>query len=173
MPPRPLLALIAAMSTNRVIGRDGDMPWHLPEDLAYFKKVTQGRAIIMGRRTWESLGRPLPKRRNIVVTSHDAANFPGAEVAPSLAAALEMCQSDEIVFCIGGGQLYRAALPMADMLYLTEIQKDIAGDTFFPEVEASQWRVIDRQAQSQQDAPVRFEFVTYVRKRAERPADAT
>lgn len=161
---RPRLALIAAMATNRVIGKDGDMPWKIPADLAYFRKVTEGHPIIMGRRTWESLGRPLPKRRNIVVTSQPAEAFPGAEVVPSFDAALALCEADELVFCIGGGQLYRAALPQADCLYLTEIHQEIDGDTVFPEFDRAAWRENYRDPHTQGDAPHRFDFVLYARR---------
>ena len=162
--PHPRLALIAAMATNRVIGRDGDMPWKIPADLAYFRKLTQGHPIIMGRRTWESLGRPLPNRRNIVVTSRPASDFVGAEVAASFEAALALCSGSELVFCIGGGQLYRAALAQADSLYLTEIHQAIDGDTVFPEFDPAAWREAYRYPQTQADAPQRFDFVRYDRR---------
>jgi dihydrofolate reductase len=160
----PKLALIAALTTDRVIGRDGGMPWHIPADLKYFSKVTQGRPVIMGRRTWESLGKALPNRRNIVVTSNPDASFLGAETALSLEDALRKCPGDSLIFCIGGAVLYQAALPYADYLYLTEIHSCIEGDTLFPERRSQEWAEQSREAQSQDTEPSRFDFVVYARR---------
>jgi dihydrofolate reductase len=163
MKPNRRLALIAAVAKNRTIGKAGGMPWHMPADLAYFKATTKGRPVIMGRKTWESLGRPLPNRRNIVVSSNVSATFPGAEAAHSLEAALAMCSTDELVFCIGGAVLYAQALPLADYLYLTEIGQDVEGDTWFPEFDRSQWREDSREFQTQDVEPRHFDFVRYSR----------
>lgn len=160
----PVFSLIAAVAANRTIGKEGGMPWSMPADLAYFKRATEGHPVIMGRRTWESLGRPLPRRRNIVVTSQTGAVFQGAETAASLPAALALCEGAEQVFCIGGAVLYQEALAHADDLYLTEIQEDIEGDTFFPEVDLSAWREVSRLPQRQDTAPRSFDFVRYVRR---------
>lgn len=160
----PTLALIAAVTTNRVIGKDGGMPWHIPADLSYFKQTTKKRPIVMGRRTWESLGRPLPQRRNIVVTSNPDAWFDGAEAATSLEAALALCAGEPLVFCIGGAILYKEALPKADYLYLTEIQAHIEGDTNFPEVNWAEWVEEDRQFGTQEAHPTIFDFVRYKRR---------
>jgi dihydrofolate reductase len=159
----PSLALIAAVAKNRTIGKDGDMPWRIPADLAYFRRITKGHAVIMGRKTWESMGKALPNRRNIVVTSNAGAFFAGAETATSLEAALALCAQDRLVFCIGGAVLYKKALPHADYLYLTEIQEDIDGDTHFPEIDLANWRVEYREAQTQETGPTRFDFVLYAR----------
>lgn len=140
------------------------MPWHMPADLAYFKRMTKGRTVIMGRRTWESLGRPLPQRRNIVVSTKAQAVYPGAEAATSLEAALAMCSSDELVFCIGGAVLYAQALALADYLYLTEIGQDIEGDTWFPDFDRSQWQEESRDPQRQEAEPRCFDFVCYSRE---------
>ena len=127
------LALIAAVARNGVIGRDGDLPWHISEDLKHFKKKTDGHAIIMGRKTHESIGRALTSRRNIVVTRSGAA-FEGCETAASLEEAIDLARAtDECPFVIGGSSLYEAALPLATELHLTTIDEDVAGDTYFPE----------------------------------------
>jgi dihydrofolate reductase len=123
------LALIVAVARNGVIGRDGGLPWHLPEDLKHFKRTTSGHAVIMGRKTHESIGRPLPKRRNIVVTRSGAA-FAGCDTATSLQDAIALArESDDRPFVIGGASLYEEALPLATEIYLTEIDEDVEGDT--------------------------------------------
>lgn len=128
--PAPL-ALIVAVARNGVIGRDGRLPWHLPEDLKHFKRTTNGHAIIMGRKTHESIGRPLPGRRNVVVT-RGSARFEGCETASSLEEAIALArQTDDCPFVIGGASLYERALPFATEVYLTEIDEDIEGDTRF------------------------------------------
>lgn len=138
-----MLALIAAVARNGVIGRDNAMPWHLPADLAHFKRTTLGRPVIMGRKTFESIGKPLPGRRNIVVTRNPAWQAPGTESAASLADALARCDGEDI-FVIGGATLYREALPLAARIHLTEIDADIAGDTHFPALSGGDWREISR-----------------------------
>ena len=125
------LALIVAVARSGVIGRDGTLPWHVPEDLKHFKKLTTGHAIIMGRKTHESIGKPLPKRRNIVVTRSDA-SFDGCETAHSLDAALELARkTDPCPFIIGGASLYEEALAIATEIHLTMIDEDVEGDTLF------------------------------------------
>lgn len=127
------LAVIAAVARNGVIGRDGALPWHLPEDLKRFKKTTDGHAIIMGRKTYESIGRPLPGRRNIVVTRTATAAIAGCEVARSLDEAITIARStDRCPFVIGGASIYEEALPLATELHLTSIDEDVEGDTHFP-----------------------------------------
>ncbi len=128
------LALIAAVARNGVIGKDGALPWHLSEDLKHFKRTTDGRAIIMGRKTHDSIGRPLPKRRNIVVTRTTGAVFPGCEAAHSLDEAIALARgTDDCPFIIGGASLYEEALPLATELHLTTMDEDVEGDTYFPE----------------------------------------
>ncbi|MGB5286750.1 MAG: dihydrofolate reductase [Polyangiales bacterium] len=130
--PAPL-ALIVAVARNGVIGKDGGLPWHLSEDLKHFKKTTSGHAIIMGRKTYDSIGRPLPKRRNIVVTRQADAQFPGCERVESIDAAIALGRtSDPCPFIIGGASLYEAALPIATELHVTTIDEDVEGDTYFP-----------------------------------------
>ena len=128
------LALIVAVARNGVIGKDGGLPWHVSEDLKHFKRTTNGHTIIMGRKTHESIGRPLPKRRNIVVTRQAGAVFEGCEAANSLDEAITIARStDDCPFIIGGASLYEEALPLATELHLTTIDEDVEGDTFFPE----------------------------------------
>jgi len=133
-------SLIVAMSRNGVIGRDNGMPWHLPADLAHFKRITLGHPVIMGRRTWESIGRALPGRRNIVVSRTAGFLAPGAEVVATLDGAWEAVAGSDEAFVIGGAQLYAAALATADRIYLTEIDADISGDTTFPPFDRAGWR---------------------------------
>lgn len=159
---QPTLYLIAAVAANGVIGADGGLPWRLPEDLQHFKRMTKGHAVIMGRKTWESIGKPLSGRNNVVVTRQAGYAAPGASVAPSLEAALALCAAQEIVFVIGGSELYRAALPLADGLLLTEIHRDFAGDTRFPEFDRRQWKETERKPQVAADG-MRFDFVRYLR----------
>ncbi|MCS6764162.1 MAG: dihydrofolate reductase [Candidatus Protistobacter heckmanni] len=139
------ISIIVARASNGVIGHEGKMPWHLPEDLAHFKRTTMGAPIIMGRKTWESIGRPLPGRRNLVITRNAGYDVPGAELQPSLRAALERCKEVEEIFVIGGGQIYAEALLLADRLVLTEIGKPLEGDTRFPDFDKSLWREASRE----------------------------
>lgn len=155
--------LVAAVAANGVIGRDGGLPWRLPEDLKHFKRLTLGHPIIMGRRTWESLGGALPERDNIVVTTRPGYKAPGAAVTHSLEAALALCSTEPAVFVIGGSRLFAESLPMASGLELTEIQRDYAGDTRFPEHDRSRWREVRREAHTAADG-TRFDFVRYERR---------
>ena len=142
---RPRLNLVVAWARRRVIGRGGRLPWHLPEDLRHFKRTTLGHPIVMGRRTWESIGRPLPGRRSIVVTRNPGWSAPGCERAGSLAQALAMCEGAQEVFVIGGAELFGEALPLAQRLFLTEIDADFEGDTVFPPADLSGWRETSRE----------------------------
>ncbi|VVP33250.1 Dihydrofolate reductase type 3 [Pseudomonas fluorescens] len=142
------LSLIAALGENRVIGVDNRMPWHLPGDFKYFKATTLGKPIIMGRKTWDSLGRPLPGRLNIVVSRQADLVLEGAEVYPSLEAAIVRAQAwaneqgvDEVML-IGGAQLYAQGLAQADRLYLTRVALSPEGDAWFPEVDSGQWKLV-------------------------------
>lgn len=138
--PVPLIALIAALAENCVIGRGNRLPWHLPADLAHFKRITLDKPILMGRRTWESLPGPLPRRRHIVITANPDYRAPGCELAPSPAAALCLVQGEPEVLVIGGETLYRALLPLAGRLYLTLVATRIEdGDAFFPPWEPAEW----------------------------------
>ncbi len=142
----PRLSLIAAIAANGVIGSDNAMPWHLSEDLKRFRALTLGHAVVMGRRTFESIGRPLPGRRNIVITRNPGWRAPGCDAVASLDEALDLCGGDAgEVFVIGGAQIYAEALPRAQRLYLTEIHRDFPGDTRFPDFDRRDWREVSRQ----------------------------
>jgi dihydrofolate reductase len=161
----PRLAVVAAVAANGVIGDSNRLPWRLPEDLKRFRALTTGHAIIMGRKTWESLPHALPGRQNIVVTRQADFVATGAEVASSLDAALAAVRLPPPAFCIGGGQLYGDALPRADELQVTEIARDFAGDAWFPPIDTGTWREIGRvPGTAQADAGFGYAFVTYRRR---------
>ena len=134
-----LHSLIVAAAENGVIGRGNRLPWHLPADLAHFKRTTLGHPVIMGRRTWESIGKPLPGRRNIVVSRTPGFSAPGCEVAPDLATAYSLTREAPEVFVIGGTRLYEAALPGADRIYLTRVLASVDGDARFPDLRPDAW----------------------------------
>ena len=158
------LTLIAAVARNGVIGRNGKIPWRLPGDLPRFKRITMGHPVVMGRRTWESLGKPLPGRRNVVLSRAPGLELDGAEVYESLAAALAACATASEVFVIGGTEAYREALPLAQRLLLTEIDADIDGDAFFPPFDRSLWRETRREHHPvNADNPHAFSYVDYER----------
>jgi dihydrofolate reductase len=161
--PRPLVALVAAVARNGAIGRDNQLLFRISEDLKFFKRTTLGAPIVMGRRTWDSIGRPLPGRRNIVVTRDPAWQAPGAERAGSLRAALALAAEAPRVFVIGGAQIYAEALPLADELLMTEIDADAEGDVFFPpwdraafDAAPGDWQLTDQ--------GLRYRWVTYRRR---------
>jgi len=166
MKPRPTLALIAALDRRHAIGRGGELLWHERADQQHFRAVTMGCPVIMGRKTWDSLPpkfRPLPGRRNVVVTRNAAWQAPGADAAPSLAAALALVAGADKAFVIGGGELYAAALPRADELVITEIDTAFdAADTHFPAFDRSVFAEVQRKEQRSADG-LRFAFVTYRR----------
>ena len=156
----PRVYLVAAVAANGVIGNGGRLPWQLPEDLKHFKRLTLGHPVIMGRRTWESLGKPLPGRDNIVVTGQPGYGVAGAAVARSLEGALALCAGEPVAFVIGGSRLFAESLPVAAGLVLTEIHRDFPGDTWFPEYDRSKWRETQREAHTAADG-MRFDFVLY------------
>jgi dihydrofolate reductase len=144
------ITLIAAMARNRAIGFDGGMPWHLPAELKHFKASTMGKPIVMGRKTWQSIGRALPGRQNIVVTRKRAYQAEGCTVVPSFDQAMEAAVGEEVMI-IGGGQLYRQALPLADRMILTLVDCEPEADTWFPEWNKDEWREISRRSQVADD----------------------
>ena len=159
-PNGPKVYLVAAVAANGVIGRNGQLPWHLPEDLKHLKRLTLGHPVIMGRRTWESIGRPLPGRENIVVTRTTGYEAPGAAVASSLDSALALCAGEPIAFILGGEQLFAESLPVAAGLVLTEIQREYEGDTRFPPFDRSRWKETQRERHTAADG-TKFDFVLY------------
>jgi len=159
-PEGPRIYLVAAVAANGVIGRDGRLPWRLPEDLKHFKRITLGHPIIMGRKTWESLAGALPGRENIVVTRSPGYEAPGAAVASSLETALALCAGEPVAFVIGGSRLFAESLPLAAGLVMTEIHRDYDGDTWFPSYDRSAWRATQRESHVASDG-TKFEFVFY------------
>jgi len=165
------ISLIVAVSRNGVIGIDNQLPWHLPEDLKYFKSVTMGKPIIMGRKTFDSIGRPLPGRTNIVITRDSSWQVDGVEVAQTLAQAMTLgklaCAQADVdeAMVIGGEQIYRMTLPAADRLYLTEVQAEVEGDATFPEFDAKDWQQVSEQLPEVADThPYRFIVLERIKK---------
>ncbi|MCE9633055.1 MAG: dihydrofolate reductase [Methylophilales bacterium] len=157
-----MLSVIAAVANNGVIGLDNTLPWHLPEDLKRFKALTMGHHILMGRKTYESLGRLLPGRTTVVISRNPQYQVTGALVAGSLQQALALCGEDEEVFVIGGNELYKAALPLADKLYLTRIHQDFSGDTYFPSIDETKWREVESLSATSA-AGLTYSFNTYIK----------
>lgn len=162
------VALIAAFSQNRVVGINNSLPWHLPEDLKYFKRTTSGKAIIMGRKTYESIGRPLPNRTNIVVSRNPDFSAEGVVTVDSLESAIEHAESVNLingvdeVMVIGGAAIYEAALPMADRLYVTHVHANVDGDAYFPNVEFDQWQEVSKHDFSKDGSnPYDYSFCIY------------
>ena len=151
------LSLIAAVAENGVIGRDGGLPWRLSADLKRFKSLTMGHAVIMGRRTWESIGRPLPGRRMIVVSRQPGYAAAGVEVVGDFEAARTLCAGDAEAFVIGGAEFYCTALPVADRFYLTRVHAEVAGDATFPDVDWSAWRLV-KSERNTADAKNEFDY---------------
>jgi len=158
------LSLIVAMATNRAIGLDGQMPWHLSADLKYFKKVTMGKPIVMGRKTFEAIGRPLAGRENIIISRHSNYQAEGCQVYNSIEEVLESYQQADELMIIGGATLYRALLPLAQRLYLTKIHQDFSADTFFPEIDESQWKLVSEKVINE-DEQVDFSYSFQVLER--------
>lgn len=161
---RPRVSVIAALARNGVIGIENRLPWRLPEDLAHFKALTLNHPVLMGRKTFESLGRPLPGRTNIVVTRNAGYRPAGCLVADSLPAAIALCQDADELFFIGGAELYAQAIPLADRLYLTEVEVDAVGDAWFPAYDRSAFREVARTShRSEKGDALAFDFVVYER----------
>ena len=159
-----IISIIAAMSRNRVIGNNNQLPWHLPADLRHFKQLTLDKPIVMGRKTFVSIGKPLPKRHNIVVTRQTDIHTPGITIVHSLEDALRAAGSVPEVMIIGGADVFQQALPHAQRMYLTIIEHEFAGDTFFPQWETSVWNEIERNTRPADDNnPYPMTFVTFDR----------
>ena len=156
--------IIVARSKNGVIGKDGDLPWHLSEDLKRFKSLTTDHAIIMGRKTWDSIGRPLPNRQNIVITRDSTKKFESATSVPTLAAALEIVEPHRNPFIIGGSEIYRLALGVTQTIEMTLIDAEVDGDAFFPDLNPNEWEEIKRSLQLDKKAQLSYAFITYKRK---------
>jgi dihydrofolate reductase len=149
-------SIIVAVSKNNAIGKNNALLWNIPEDLKHFKEVTSGHTIIMGRKTFESIGHPLPNRRNIVITRDDSYTHDGIEVFNSLIRALDACKYEDEVFIIGGGEIYKQALPLVDKLYVTHVEKEFEADTFFPKISPDEWTEISNETHLDINPPYRF-----------------
>ena len=165
----PRLSLLVAMARNRVIGRNNKLPWHLSADLKHFKFLTMGQTIVMGRKTYESIGRPLPGRANIIVTRQAGYEVPGAIVVNTIDDALLICERTGSIngenFIIGGEELYRQTLKICQRIYITEIQRDFEGDVFFPEFDPNEWEETQRDRHiSENDTNLEYHFVVLDRK---------
>jgi dihydrofolate reductase len=159
-----MINIIVAIAANNAIGKDNRLLWHISEDLKYFRRITSGHTVVMGRKTFDSIGKPLPTRRNIVI-SRTLPPQDGVEVYTSITEALLHVQTDEDIFIIGGGIVYREALPLAQKLYVTQVGKAYEADTFFPEIKAAEWREISRDDFPYgEQFPYPFSFVVYERK---------
>lgn len=143
---RTRISLVVATARNLAIGKDNQLLWHLPNDLKFFKKTTSGHAVIMGRKTYESIGKPLPNRRNIIITRQENYSAEQIETVPSIEAALALCEGDDEVFVIGGAEIYRLTLPRADRIYLTRVDVALEGDAFFPQLPDGEWETISTEA---------------------------
>ena len=158
------ITLIAAMAQNRVIGRDGDLPWHLPADLKHFKKTTLGSPVVMGRKTWDSIGRPLPRRRNLVLSRSQPTLPDGVELYSDVDAVLAACAEEEDLFVIGGAEIYRLFFPVAHRLILTEVAEEIDGDTHFPDFDDESWHEVERiRHEADEKNLYAYSFVTWER----------
>jgi len=160
----PNVSILVAMATNRTIGINNTLPWRCPEDLKHFKALTMGHHIVMGRKTFDSIGKPLPGRTSVIVTRNRDLKIEGCLIAHSLPEAIAACARDQEVFIVGGAELYVQALSQAATLYITEIQQDVAGDAHFPEFNRAAWREVSRELHHQEiPQPLDYHFVTYRR----------
>ncbi len=161
-----MISIIVAIAQNLAIGKNNDLLWHLPEDLKHFKQLTSGNTVIMGERTFYSLPiRPLPKRRNIVITDKLELQLEGCEMAHSIAEAVDLCKKDEENFIIGGGSIYRQFMEIADTLYITWVYKDFEADTFYPEIDEKNWKLTEiSERKCDEVSGLEFAFATYKRR---------
>ena len=161
---RPHISIVVVMAQNRTIGINNTLPWRCPEDLKYFKALTMGHHMIMGRKTFDSIGKPLPGRTTVVVTRDRSLKIEGCLLAHSLPEAIAVCAGDEEIFIVGGAELYAQSLPLVDTLYITEIQQDVEGDAHFPEFSRAEWQEISHEKRNQETPqPLEYHFVTYRR----------
>ena len=154
--------VIVAVAKNNVIGRDGTLPWHLPSDLQHFKKTTMGSPLIMGRKTYESIGRPLPGRDNVVLTRDQTLELPGCIVVHNLQDAIEHCRDEEKVFIIGGADIFRLAMPMTDTLIVTALERDVEGDVYLDPIDTHVFEVVSQQMCDEEET---YKILRYERKR--------
>lgn len=157
-------SIIVAVANNMAIGKDNALPWHLPADLKYFKSVTMGKPILMGRKTFESIGRPLPGRQNIVLTRDQGWHADGVTVVNDYIAAEQAAQDADEIMVIGGAQIYASMLAKTSRLYVTEIDCDVEGDAFFPEIDVAEWHETSRERHEAEDDTPAYSFVVYDRR---------
>jgi len=158
-----IVSIVVAISENHAIGKDNQLLWHLPKDLKHFKEITSGGTVIMGRKTYDSVGRPLPNRRNIIITRQQI-EITGCEVVNSLQAALDLCRGTEEVFIVGGAEIYKQAMTLTDRIYLTIVHANIEGDTYFPEINADIWKETERaDHEADEKNALPFSFITLER----------
>lgn len=156
------ISLIVAMAKNRTIGINNTLPWRCPEDLKHFKALTMGHHMIMGRKTFDSIGKALPGRTSVIVTRNKNLSIEGCVIAHSLQEAINACAGDEEIFIVGGAELYAQSLALVDTLYITEIQQEVEGDAHFPEFDKSRWQETSRELRTQETPqPLAYHFVTY------------
>lgn len=166
---QPLISLICAMDSNRLIGNNNKIPWHMPADLAFFKRTTMGKPIIMGRKTFESIGKPLPGRTNIVVTSNPDLVIPGCIIADSIEQAIRINPNCDEIMIIGGTSVYQQTIGVADHIYMTQIHHSFQGDTWFPEISLRRWKQETREDfQADENNPYAYSLIKYSRVRSHR-----
>src|SRR5260221_2810729 len=158
-----IITIVVAISENHVIGKDNKLLWRLPNDLKHFKEITTGHTIIMGRQIYDSVGKPLPNRRNIVITRQNI-TIPGCEVVNSIEAALALCAGEPEVFIVGGAEIYKQAIKLTDRIYLTIVHKDFEGDSFFPNINKDEWKEVSREDhEPDHKNPLPYSFITLER----------
>jgi dihydrofolate reductase len=157
------ITIVVAISENHAIGKDNKLLWYLPKDLKHFKEITTGGTVIMGRKTYESVGKPLPNRRNIIIT-RQAITIEGCEVVNSIEAAIALCKTEKEVFIVGGAEIYKQAMHLTDRIYLTIVHKQFDGDSFFPEIDLNEWKEIFREDHEPDEKNLLpYSFITYER----------
>lgn len=160
-----MISMIVATDRNGLIGKDNDMPWRLPEDLSYFKKITTGSTVVMGRNTFESIGKPLPNRENIILTRNSDYRVEGCRTISSIEALKGMAEKEEEIFVIGGANIYKQALPFTETLYLTYIDEVFEGDTYFPEIDENDWKMVsEEKGVKNEKNPYDYFFRVYKRR---------
>ncbi len=158
------LSIIVAMDDNQLIGNHGKLPWHLPEDLRYFKKMTLGKTVIMGRKTYESIGKPLPNRRNIIISHNAQFEAKGCEVKSDIGSALECVKNNFEVFIMGGALIYQQMLPLAEWLYITHVEGKYQGDAYFPKFDAQNYREVSRESHQNDGNALIYHFIILQKK---------
>jgi dihydrofolate reductase len=158
-----IVTIVVAIAENHAIGKDNKLLWHLPKDLKHFKEITSGGTVIMGRKTYDSVGKPLPNRRNIIITRQQI-EIAGCEVVNSLQAALDLCREHKEVFIVGGAEIYKQAMPLTDRIYLTIVHENFEADTYFPEISKDIWKETERtDHEADEKNPLSFSFITLER----------